>query len=483
MSVIFQVRGTSLDAYYARFNKKAGLIYGGNSAPTVVADGTMAGLFGGSYIQKANANSLVRGLVYPGFTNTWDGTAFSLLWRIIPRWTGLPTTIYNLVSIAGYSGSGLQKVEVNLLNTGKIRVRLSNTNQSTLALTDSTAVSTAFTSGVPMDIMLSWAGSTAAGNLKLSIDGTEFDTLTMALASPTPDPSVRTGIVIGAGVDTNHSNYDLNEFVIFNSAENHVYSPRTDFYTAPASGDRYPTAGIIKLDQTVPQVHSFTDLVGTYDATERYSDPGTANVVSGVQYQFNSTSNNRTGTKGACSNPGVSNVRRGTNYTIDGTAYTGTLYAPPTAATRDWAPTDTQFAIYNHLASDDTLITLLGEDASVTDLSTKVVDHVPDTMEYPFVVMEISPFEDRGNYTTEGLEATLTIHTWYRPGASSHTGRGDKKVQEIQKRIDEILHKSQMEITGWRNLNIRRTLIDILTDTDNVTRHGIQQFKLLLGGD
>jgi hypothetical protein len=35
---------------------------------------------------------------------------------------------------------------------------------------------------------------------------------------------------------------------------------------------------------------------GTYDGSDRWTDPGEANVASGVQYKANSTTNNKTGT-------------------------------------------------------------------------------------------------------------------------------------------------------------------------------------------
>lgn len=481
MSVIFQVRGTALDAYYARFSKSAGLLYGGTTVAPTIVTGAATGVFGDAYIAKRNNVGNVRGLVYPGFGNTWDTQAFALLWRIIPRWTGTPSVIMNLCSIASYSGSGLGKIEVSILTSGAIRVRTSNRNQSTLTLNDSSAT-TSFTSGTPVDIMFSWDGTTTSGAMKLSIDGVEFATMTCASAQSAFESMLRTGIIIGAGVDTNHSDYDLNEFVIFDTNENHVYATRTDFWAAPGTGDGIPATSAVKTGTSFAIPSAFALQSGTYDGSDRWSDPGEANVRLGTQYKANSTSNNKTGTLAGSTDPGVSNVRLGTQYNIEGVDKTGTLYAPPAAPTRNWAPSDVQVAIYNHLSTDDTLITLLGENSASVDISNKVFDHVPDGTGFPYVVMQISPFEDRGSYTTEGLEAMLTVHVWYSPGASGVTGRGDKQVQAIQKRIDEILHESRMQISGWRNLILRRSLIDILVEDDNVTRHGVQQFKLFIGG-
>lgn len=145
-----------------------------------------------------------------------------------------------------------------------------------------------------------------------------------------------------------------------------------------------------------------------------------------------------------------------------------------------WAPQETQIAVYNILKADSALMVLLGTTVGGTQ---KVFDFVPDNTAFPFLVMEPKPWEDRGNYTTEGLSAELWIHTWYQPGQSgSFTGRGDKQVQLIQSRIDQLLHKQPLSISGWNTLILRRSLVDIVVDPDNVTRHGIQKFKLFLGG-
>lgn len=481
MSAIFAVRGTALNAYYARFADTCGLMSSGatGGAP-VVTSSVDPNVFGGSYIAKANGTGLMRALHYPGYANTPPTGAFSMLFRIIPRWTGAPSIHQTLIALGGYSGSGLNKLELSLPTSGALTFRQTNDNNSNATLNTTASTYNGWVSGTPADIMVVWTGTTASGGLRWSINGVEIGTATVASAF-TVNIGLRSGITVGAGVDSNHSNWDLNELVIFDSVESHTYTARTDFYSVPNTIG-YPVAATVKTGVTLPVTGSYTDSVGTYDGSDRWSDPGESNVVEGVSYKANSTSNNKTGTVGASVDPLVANVKLGTNYTINGSAKVGTLYAPPTAVTRNWAPSDVQIAVYNHLASDDTIITLLGENSASVNLSNKVFDHVPQDTAYPFVVVQINPWEDRGSYTKEGLEATLSIHVWYRPGITSVTGRGDKQVQAIQKRIDEILHANQIPISGWKNLIFRRALIDILVEPDNVTRHGIQQFKLLLGG-
>lgn len=137
-----------------------------------------------------------------------------------------------------------------------------------------------------------------------------------------------------------------------------------------------------------------------------------------------------------------------------------------------WAPSETQKAIYTLLSSDAALMALLGQVAT----EQKVFDFIPDNTAFPYIQLQIKPWTDRGSHQTEGFTCVLTIHVWYQ-----ELGRGDLQVQNIQARVDQLLHTQDVCITGWNVLGLRRTMSDILTDPDNVTKHGIQQFKLLIG--
>lgn len=106
----------------------------------------------------------------------------------------------------------------------------------------------------------------------------------------------------------------------------------------------------------------------------------------------------------------------------------------------------------------------------------KVFDFVPDNEEFPYVTMQVLPFNDRGNHTKAGWQCEFQINVWYRA-----PGRGKLQVQRIQAAIDSVLHLADLCVDGWNNLGLRRTLVDILVEDDNVTLHGIQRFNLLLG--
>ncbi len=131
--------------------------------------------------------------------------------------------------------------------------------------------------------------------------------------------------------------------------------------------------------------------------------------------------------------------------------------------------------------SDNSLETVAPASISITIAEStrgvqKVFDFVPDNTPYPYIVLQVLPWTDRGSHTYEGLECEFQITTWYRA-----PGRGNLQVQNIQKRIDELLHKAEPCIEGWNIVSLRRTFVDILTDDDNVTKQGIQRFNLLTG--
>jgi hypothetical protein len=62
---------------------------------------------------------------------------------------------------------------------------------------------------------------------------------------------------------------------------------------------------------------------GTYTEAGLYSDAGEANVLKDVAYKFNSATNNKLGTLES-TDPGISNVKTGTNYKINSVAKSGT---------------------------------------------------------------------------------------------------------------------------------------------------------------
>lgn len=107
---------------------------------------------------------------------------------------------------------------------------------------------------------------------------------------------------------------------------------------------------------------------------------------------------------------------------------------------------------------------------------TGVFDFVPDNQAYPFIQIGEMQFLDFGSVNTDGFEATLTIHTWGRPGT-----RGRAPIHDIQNDIYDTLHKNLFSIPGYTVLSSRFLNSEIIVEEDAVTYHGISRFRLILG--
>ncbi len=115
----------------------------------------------------------------------------------------------------------------------------------------------------------------------------------------------------------------------------------SDRWTAPAAGDlrngtqlKNNSTSLNLTGTLVAPALSDTKVgvsgdggVGTYDGSDRHTDPGISNVLSGIQYKSNSATNNRTGThaEAVSTDPGEANVLTGTEYMIDDVELVGTL--------------------------------------------------------------------------------------------------------------------------------------------------------------
>lgn len=103
----------------------------------------------------------------------------------------------------------------------------------------------------------------------------------------------------------------------------------TTFDNATKTGNvTIPTTGQVKIGITYNSLLSST---GTYDGSDRWTDPGASNVLLGIAYKANSTSNNQTGTLES-TDPGVGTVINGVTYKINSVSKTGTFTTPTSAA-------------------------------------------------------------------------------------------------------------------------------------------------------
>lgn len=125
-----------------------------------------------------------------------------------------------------------------------------------------------------------------------------------------------------------------------------------------------------------------------------------------------------------------------------------------------------QSTIYSTLSADNTLTSTLG---------AGVYDEVLEGASYPFVSLGEETAIDYGTKDLDGGETTLNIHIWSQY-------KGAKETKEIMDRIHDLLHDSNLSVTGFNLINLRFEFSDILRDPDGVTRHGVMRFRAIILG-
>jgi hypothetical protein len=125
-----------------------------------------------------------------------------------------------------------------------------------------------------------------------------------------------------------------------------------------------------------------------------------------------------------------------------------------------------QSTIYSALNNDNTLTSTLG---------AGVFDEVTEGTTYPFVAIGEDTATDFGTKTEDGGQFTINIHVW-----SQYTG--SKETKNIMDRIHDLLHDSNLSVTGFNLVNLRFEFSDILRDPDGITRHGVMRFRAIILG-
>lgn len=115
---------------------------------------------------------------------------------------------------------------------------------------------------------------------------------------------------------------------------------------------------------------------------------------------------------------------------------------------------------------------ILDADAQIT---CEVYDHTPDNSTYPFIQIGDDAFDDFGSHDIDGFQVDMTIHTWTQ-------GEGMSACKTLQERIYTLLHNVDLALSGQRTISLRGALTTTMLDPDGRTFHGINKFRLILGG-
>lgn len=128
--------------------------------------------------------------------------------------------------------------------------------------------------------------------------------------------------------------------------------------------------------------------------------------------------------------------------------------------------TDIQRAVFEKLSAYEVVI-------------GTVYDHMPDTDEegfaYPFTVMSDHTAEAWDTDSDEGIDMTITVDTWSRYV-------GNAEVKSMMDTVRSALSHTELTLTelGLHCVLVEMQREQLLTDPDGLTRHGIQEFRLLV---
>lgn len=325
-------------------------------------------------------------IVWPALYNTPTNNARTYHIRLRTGYTGNPGAAIGLFSLGGASqasGGTAYRLDVAHLTNGNIIVNIAQEN-GVAVVNLNTILKTGWspTAGTAYDIALVWDGTASASSIKLYINGSLDNSISPISGRVWPNP-VKTGlhgtIGIALGGTTVNSQIRVEEFAIGDGADfdlsGFTGSGRTTDIIGNAigllAGSTWPGVAKVRNDTSwnergtsrtgtlalpsasnvrngtaygdsgngstgtlvVPTLANTKTGVagdggtGTYDGSDRWTDPGESNVKSGVAYKANSTSNNKTGAL-VSTNPGIVNVVEGVDYTIENESYTGTYEVP-----------------------------------------------------------------------------------------------------------------------------------------------------------
>jgi len=122
-----------------------------------------------------------------------------------------------------------------------------------------------------------------------------------------------------------------------------------------------------------------------------------------------------------------------------------------------------------------TIYSALNVSAITTALNCGVYDEVVESASYPFISLGEETAIDYSTKNQNGGEYTINIHIWSQY-------KGAKQTKEIMDKVHDLLHDSNLTVSGFNLINLRFEFSDIMRDPDGVTRHGVMRFRAIILG-
>lgn len=130
--------------------------------------------------------------------------------------------------------------------------------------------------------------------------------------------------------------------------------------------------------------------------------------------------------------------------------------------------------IYQNLQS--ALYTKLDAALSVSVYS---MGNVPDTDKTQYLVIGNDTLIEWGTDGETGFEATITLHSW----DLRSTTRGFSGVHTTMAAVYTALHRQSMTVTGATVVDIHEEFAESIIESDGITAHGIQRYRIILRSD
>lgn len=120
----------------------------------------------------------------------------------------------------------------------------------------------------------------------------------------------------------------------------------------------------------------------------------------------------------------------------------------------------------------------LKDDAPLMAMVDAIYDNPPQQDDpasnapFPFVTISESTLQPWDTDTEIGTEATVTIHVWSRASYAL-------EAKQIQGAVYRVLHRDTIAVNGYTVIGIDLVNQTVERDPDGITRHGVQDFRII----
>ena len=125
-----------------------------------------------------------------------------------------------------------------------------------------------------------------------------------------------------------------------------------------------------------------------------------------------------------------------------------------------------QVAVKTLLEADASLQTLMGG-------TFKVYDHIPDELDFPYILYEANEMNEWDTSTETGWVFTPRIHAFSKK-------EGSLQARQITDRIETLLHNADLVPTGYNCVLFRREGNQCIREPDGQVWHSFTSFRALV---